>query len=94
MYRPNDVLINSQRLSNLFNTADEDWHTKFMRPIRGFWTMTKVLEYETLIDETLIKFMDRIGKDFTEGVNAEKVCPAGEWLGYCRSCNLAESGLD
>ena len=83
MYRPNDVLINGQRLSNVFNTQDEDWHTKYMRPIRGFWTMTKVLEYEPLIDETLVKFMERLGKDFATGENERKICPGADWLSYC-----------
>lgn len=26
MYRPNDALINGQRLHNLFNTQDNAWH--------------------------------------------------------------------
>ncbi|KAK5089535.1 hypothetical protein LTR70_005929 [Exophiala xenobiotica] len=82
MYRPNDVLINGQRLSNVFNAQDEDWHTKYMRPIRGFWTMTKVLDYEPLIDETLVKFMERLGKEFAEGENDGKSCPGDDWLGY------------
>jgi len=85
MYRPNDVLINGQRLSNVFNTQDEDWHTKYIRPIRGSWTMTKVLDYEPLIDETLVKFMNRIGKDFAEDDNAGKICPGDDWLSYCES---------
>ena len=79
MYRPNDVLINGQRLSNVFNTQDEDWHTKYMRPIRGFWTMTKVLELECLIDETLVKFVDRLEKDF---VQPGKSFKADDWLGF------------
>jgi hypothetical protein len=83
MYRPNDVLINGQRLSNVFNTQDEDWHTKYISPIRPFWTMTKVLDMEPLIDETLVKFIDKLGTKFADGENPGKVCPGDEWLGYC-----------
>ncbi|KAL4881373.1 cytochrome P450 [Aspergillus karnatakaensis] len=77
-YRPNDVLLNGQRVSNLFNTQDEDWHNQNILPIRNLWRMTKVLEYEPLIDETLRKFVDKVGDKFAGG----KVCPADEWIGY------------
>ncbi|KAL2850986.1 cytochrome P450 [Aspergillus pseudodeflectus] len=77
-YRPNDVLLNGQRMSNLFNTQDENWHNQNILPIRNLWRMTKVLEYEPLIDETLKKFVDKLSAKFGRG----PVCPADEWIGY------------
>ncbi|KAL3491635.1 cytochrome P450 [Aspergillus germanicus] len=77
-YRPNDVLLNGQRMSNLFNTQDENWHNQNILPIRNLWRMTKVLEYEPLIDETLKKFVDKLSAKFGGG----QVCPADEWIGY------------
>lgn len=53
MYRTNDVLIEDHRFSNLFNSNEH------IRPIRGLWSMTKVLEYEPLIDETITKFVGK-----------------------------------
>ncbi|KAJ5342086.1 hypothetical protein N7541_011210 [Penicillium brevicompactum] len=82
MYRPNDVLLEGHRLSNLFNTQDEDWHNQNIRPIRGLWSMTKVLEYEPFIDETISKFVDKIALRFVDGDCAGKVCPADEWIGF------------
>ncbi|KAJ5325951.1 uncharacterized protein N7506_009053 [Penicillium brevicompactum] len=82
MYRPNDVLLEGHRLSNLFNTQDEDWHNQNIRPIRGLWSMTKVLEYEPFIDETIFKFVDKIALRFVDGDCAGKVCPADEWIGF------------
>ncbi|KAJ5714927.1 uncharacterized protein N7483_012108 [Penicillium malachiteum] len=82
MYRPNDVLIEGHRLSNLFNSQDEDWHSQNIRPIRGLWSMTKVLEYEPLIDETISKFVDKLSLKFIDGENANKICPADEWIGF------------
>lgn len=84
MYRPNDVLINGMRISNIFDTQDNHWHDKYMKPIRGLWTMTKVLEMESLIDETLSKFISKLGSKFAEGSNAGKVCMMDEGLGYCK----------
>lgn len=83
MYHPNDVLVDGKRMSNIFNAQDEDWHNQQIRPIRNLWTMTKVLEYEPLIDETLEKFMDKLAKKFVDGPNAGKVCPSDKWLAYC-----------
>ncbi|KAL3470530.1 cytochrome P450 [Aspergillus californicus] len=77
-YRPNDVLLDGHRMSNLFNTADEDWHNQNILPIRNLWRMTKVLEYEPLIDETLKKFVDKLGARFAKG----QVCPVDDWIGY------------
>ncbi|KAJ5320398.1 hypothetical protein PENANT_c010G10164 [Penicillium antarcticum] len=82
MYRPNDVLLQGHRLSNLFNTQDEDWHNQNIRPIRSLWTMTKVLEYEPLIDETLDKFTGKLASRFVDGDSAGKTCPAAEWIGF------------
>ncbi|KAI6905698.1 hypothetical protein KC318_g2685 [Hortaea werneckii] len=42
MYRPNDVSIDGQRLSNIFNAQDNGWHDQAMKPIRGLWSMTKL----------------------------------------------------
>ncbi|KAJ5324198.1 hypothetical protein N7476_002798 [Penicillium atrosanguineum] len=82
MYRPNDVLIEGHRLSNLFNTQDDDWHDQNIRPIRSLWSMTKVLEYEPLIDETLNKFVAKLAAKFVDGANAGTICPADEWIGF------------
>lgn len=84
MYKPNDVLINGMRMSNVFNTQDNAWHDKYMKPIRGLWTMTKVLGMESLIDETLSKFTNKLGAKFADGSKAGKACMMDEWLGYCK----------
>lgn len=89
MYRTNDVLINGVRLSNLFNTQDNHWHDTYMNPIRSLWTMTKVLDMESLIDETLNKFTAKMDVKFAD---VEHNCMMDEWLGYCKkrndSCHL------
>lgn len=93
MYRPNDVLMNGQRISNVFNTQDNAWHDKFMKPIRGLWTMTKVLEVESLIDETLNQFTSKLSERFASS-DEKKVCMMDDWLGYCASPHLSSSLLD
>ncbi|ESZ98305.1 benzoate 4-monooxygenase cytochrome P450 [Sclerotinia borealis F-4128] len=79
MYRPNDVLLQGKRMSNFFNTADTSWHDKYMKPVRGLWTMTKVLEVETLIDETLERLIEKLSTSFAD---VSKTCMMDDWLAY------------
>lgn len=45
--------------------------------------MTKVLEYEPLIDETITKFVGKVAMKFVDGDSAGTVFPADEWIGFC-----------
>ncbi|KAF5020470.1 hypothetical protein F66182_7509 [Fusarium sp. NRRL 66182] len=79
MYRPNDVVVNGQRIQNIFNTADEDFHTKYTKPIRGFWTLSKIVEAEPIMDETLRELMTHLDSRFASTGN---VCMMDEWVSY------------
>jgi hypothetical protein len=81
MYKPGDTLTDGHRIANVFNTQDEEWHTNQIAPIRSMWGMTKLLEYEPLFDETLMKLMDKFTSNY---VDTGKVCQIDEWMGYCR----------
>lgn len=47
--------------------------------------MTSVLEMESLIDETLVKFIEKLGKRFADGSDAGKPFAGDEWLSFCES---------
>ncbi|KAM0344461.1 hypothetical protein ACHAPU_007433 [Fusarium lateritium] len=79
MYRPNDVIVNGQRIPNIFNTQDEDFHTKYSKPIRGFWTLPKMLEAEPLMDETLCDLVRHLDDRFA---STGHVCKMDNWLAY------------
>lgn len=83
MYHPNDVLLNGARISNVFNTADENWHMEQIRPMQHLWSLTKVLEYESLVDETLEKFVNKLATKFVDGSNSGRPCAMDKWLAYC-----------
>lgn len=85
MYRINDVLIDGKRISNVFNTQDETLHAKLARPIGGFWALSKILEMELLMDETIQAFTNKLGTAFadaTSGTSAS-ICMMDDWLTYC-----------
>lgn len=82
MYRPNDLLVDGQRVQNIFNTQDKDFHAKYTKPIAGFWSLTKILEMEPLMDESLKKFTDKLADKFVDGANAGKTAMMDVWLTY------------
>ncbi|KAL2211773.1 cytochrome P450 [Sarocladium strictum] len=79
MYRPNDIVLNGQRISNMFNTQDKAFHDKHTKPIGGFWTLSKVLEAEPLVDETLREFVRKLNQEFVE---KDAVCMMDDWISY------------
>ncbi|KAH8174458.1 cytochrome p450 domain-containing protein [Sarocladium implicatum] len=79
MYRPNDIVVNGKRMSNIFSTQDKAFHAKYTKPIIGFWSMSKVLELEPLLDETLKLFVEKLQSEF---VDEGKVCMLENWLSY------------
>ena len=83
MYRVNDLVVNGHRIQNIFNTQDQHFHSKYTKPIGQFWALSKVLEQEPLMDETLQKFTDKLATEFTDGGNADMVCMMDKWLTYC-----------
>ncbi|KAK2594760.1 hypothetical protein QQS21_007507 [Conoideocrella luteorostrata] len=83
MYRVNDVLVNGQRVPNIFNTQDEAFHAKYSKPIGGFWSEKKVLELEPLMDETILAFVNKLGSTFADGSeHADSICMMDDWLAY------------
>ncbi|KAI8680400.1 hypothetical protein NCS57_00320500 [Fusarium keratoplasticum] len=79
MYRPNDVVINGQRIQNIFNTADKNFHAKYTKPIGGFWTLTKILDLEPVMDETLSELVGHLDRRFA---NTGDVCKMDDWVAY------------
>ncbi|KAG8410033.1 hypothetical protein J3458_019104 [Metarhizium acridum] len=82
MYSVNDVVVNGRRISNIFNTRDEEFHRTYARPIAGFWTLTKILELEPLMDETIQKLVHKLGNKFADDPNPDTVCMMDDWLTY------------
>ncbi|VUC35059.1 unnamed protein product, partial [Clonostachys rosea] len=79
MYRPNDVVVNGQRIQNIFNTQDHHFHTKYTRPIGGFWTMSKILDLEPVMDETLSELLTNVDRRFA---STSAVCMLEDWISY------------
>lgn len=89
MYKPNDVIVEGMRIPNIFNTSDKAFHAKYSKPIGGFWTLSKILDLEPLIDETLTTLTDKLKDNFVDAPNAGKVALMDEWLTYCETHDIS-----
>lgn len=78
MYKPNDLVVNGKRTENFFNTPDRVFAAENSAPIRGFWTNTRVLQVEPLVDETLSLFIQQATQRFADG----SICMMEQWLDY------------
>ncbi|KAF1810526.1 putative cytochrome P450 [Eremomyces bilateralis CBS 781.70] len=76
MYASNDVVVDGVVTSNLFNTTDQAWHTKMVKPLRNIGTVTKTLAFEPAVDETIEIFCSKLDQMASEGV----VVPMEKWL--------------
>lgn len=84
MYRPNDVMANGYRVPNLFNAQDQAWYDKYKRPVGGFYTLSKVLEMEYLVEETIDKFVKKLESEFLDDKDVSDTMMMDEWLAYCK----------
>lgn len=80
MYNVNDVMINGVRLSNLFSTQDEKWHSTFIRPVKSLYSMSRVQEVEGNMDVTIKLLFDQLRERF---VSKGKTCEMSDWINFC-----------
>lgn len=84
MYMVNEVLTDDgQRMTDVFSARDEAVHGQHSKPIRGLWSMNKLLEQESYVDETITAFTNRLGEEFADRDGDKGVCPMDDWLAYC-----------
>lgn len=79
----NDVLINGKRLANIFNTRDLAWHAQQIKPIFKFFSMSRLMDIEPLLDATINMLTFKLNEKFVDGPSKGKVCMMDDWLGWC-----------
>lgn len=85
MYRPNDVVgPDGTRHPNLFNTQDDEWYDRYKRPVGGFFSLSKVLEMEHHVDESIEKYLDKLEKTFLSEKDVSDTIMMDEWLAFCK----------
>ena len=68
-----------ERLPSLFSTTDEQYHAQLRRSINSAFSMSALVQYEPLVDDTTEKFLDQTEKLYaSESLN----CDFAEWLQF------------
>lgn len=80
MYNVNDVVVSGVRLSNLFSTQDEKWHSTFVRPVKSLYSMSRVQEVESNMDVTIKLFFDKLRTKF---ISTGQPCEMSDWINFC-----------
>ena len=86
MVSVNDVMIDGQRVSNLFGTRDEEWHDAKLKPIKSLYSMTKVQDFEANVDLAINLFVEKLQDRFIKPGNS---CDMADYLGFCTSWILS-----
>ncbi|KAJ5460255.1 cytochrome P450 [Penicillium daleae] len=79
MYNVNDVVVSGVRLSNLFSSQDEKWHSTFTRPVKTLYSMSRVQDVEENMDITVNLFLDKLRERF---VSTGKSCEMTDWISF------------
>ncbi|KAM0436684.1 hypothetical protein ACHAPT_002393 [Fusarium lateritium] len=82
MYMINDVLINGKRLANVFNTRDLAWHTQQIKPISKFFSMSRLMDIEPLLDVTINMLTSKLNEKFVDVPSGGRVCMMDDWLAW------------
>ena len=78
-YNVNDVVIDGVRVKNLFSHQDEKWHSQFLRPIKGLYSMTRVQDNEAGVDLMITSFVEKIRERF---IKTGKLCDMADYITY------------
>ncbi|KAB8271549.1 cytochrome P450 [Aspergillus minisclerotigenes] len=102
MYNVNDSVVSGVRIKNLFSHQDEQWHAKYIRPVKNHYSMTRVQELEPGVDITINLFLEKLRERF---VSTGNTCDMSEYtnyftwdtmsqLSYSQSIGMLEAGND
>ena len=66
-------------LPSLFSTLDESFHANLRRSVNHAFSMSSLVQYEPLVDETTEIFLDQTSRVFANGTT---VCDFARWLQF------------
>ncbi|KAJ5355855.1 hypothetical protein N7517_010464 [Penicillium concentricum] len=79
LYKVADVVIGGVRLSNLFSSRNESWHSTYIRPVKSSYSMSKVQDLESNLDITIELLIDQLRERF---VCTGKTCEMSDWINF------------
>lgn len=82
MYDPFAPRVNGKPVVSWLSVRDPKAHAEIKKPVARAYSLSELKEYEPLVDDMIVKFMDRL-EDFSKDKNPEP-CDMAVWLRLCR----------
>ena len=78
-YPVQSSLSKGVRLPSLFSTRDEQYHSTLKRSVNSYFSMTALVQYEPLVDDTTTVFLEQ-----TDNLYSSKnaTCNFAQWLQF------------
>lgn len=82
MYDPFAPRVNGKPVISWLSVRDREEHARIKKPIASAYSLSVLREYEPLVDEMIIKFMDRLEE--SAKMQSTRICDMAIWLRLCR----------
>ena len=69
--------------SHIFSVQNEAAHAAMRRPIASAYSMTTLVEYESLVDDCINKFLERLESEYAGDADVSMECDIHRWVQYC-----------
>ena len=78
-YPVQQAMVKGERLPSLFSTTDEKYHQELRRSVNSAFSMSALVQYEPMVDDTTEKFLDQTQAIF---VSKNSICDFSQWLQF------------
>ncbi|KIW21621.1 hypothetical protein PV08_02201 [Exophiala spinifera] len=81
-YPVQQTIAKGRRLLTLFTSTDEKFHAKLRRAVNNAYAMSTLVQFEPLVDSTVLEFLNQLEKRFADRAGPAGVCDFSKWLQY------------
>ncbi|KAK5295620.1 hypothetical protein LTR99_009209 [Exophiala xenobiotica] len=81
-YPVQQTIAKGRRLFTLFTSTDEKFHAKLRRAVNNAYAMSTLVQFEPLVDSTILEFLSQLEKRFADKSGPDGVCDFSKWLQY------------
>lgn len=67
---------------------DKKAHANLKRPVVSIYSMSNMITFEPIVDDTIRYFLKRLDETFMSGSNTGKSCDIDNWVQYCASMSF------
>ena len=80
MYDPFAPRVNGKPVASWLSVREPKTHARIKKPVASAYSLSGLKEYEPLVDDMIMKFMDRL----EESGKGTGTCDMAVWLRLCR----------